>query len=257
MTTGVRLEGKIAVITGATSGFGTAIARLFASEGAALILHGRRADAGAALVEELSARGSDVRFQSGDVGEEADAEALAALARQAHGRIDALVLNAGIGYPGIGPFWEVSAEDFDQVFRTNVRGVWLCARACTPLLRPGAAIVVMASMSSLIVYPGETVYSASKGAVLQLARGMAGDLAERGIRVNALCPGICDTPLTRWFIDRADDPDAAEAEFDAVAPLGRMGTAEEIARAALFLATEESSYCTGASLLADGGVTIR
>src|SRR6266508_1196297 len=188
---------------------------------------------------------------------ERDADALAACVRGAHGRIDVLVLNAGIGYPGTGPFWEVPPQEFDLVFGTNVRGVWLCARAAAPLLGRGASVVVMASMSSFVVYPGETVYSASKGAVLQLARGMAGDLAPRGIRVNALCPGICDTPLTRWFIDTADDPTATEAEFAAFAPLERMGTADEIARATLFLATEDSSYCTGSSLLIDGGATIR
>jgi len=253
-----RLQGKVAVVTGATSGFGEAIAWLFAAEGAVLVLGGRRSDAGEALVAELSSHlGSNVRFVAGDVGNERDAEALAACAREEHRRIDVLVLNAGIGYPGTGPFWEVPPEEFDLVFRTNVRGAWLCARAAAPLLGRGASVIVMASMSSFVVYPGETVYSASKGAVLQLARGMAGDFAPRGVRVNALCPGICETPLTRWFIDQADDPIVTEAEFEAFAPLGRMGTAEEIARAALFLATEDSSYCTGSSLLIDGGATIR
>ena len=254
---GARLSGKIAVVTGATSGFGAAIARLFAAEGASLVLGGRRSDAGQALVTELRRAGADVRFVAGDVGDEHDAQALADCTREAHGRIDVLVLNAGIGFPGTGPFWEVTPDDFDQVFRTNVRGAWLCARAAAPLMGRGGSIVVMASMNSYIVYPGETVYSASKGAALQLARGMAGDLAERGVRVNALCPGICETPLTRWFIDGSDDPTATEAEYNALSPLGRMGTAEEIARATLFLATDESSFCTGASLLADGGVTIR
>lgn len=257
VTSSQRLKGKVAVVTGATSGFGEAIARLFATEGAALVLGGRRSGAGEALSAELRSLGADAQFVAGDVGNERDADALAACARGAHGRIDVLVLNAGIGYPGTGPFWEVPPQEFDLVFGTNVRGVWLCARAAAPLLGRGASVVVMASMSSFVVYPGETVYSASKGAVLQLARGMAGDLAPRGIRVNALCPGICDTPLTRWFIDTADDPTATEAEFAAFAPLERMGTADEIARATLFLATEDSSYCTGSSLLIDGGATIR
>lgn len=246
-----RLKGKVAVVTGATSGFGEAIARLFAAQGASIILSGRRSDVGEATAAEL-----DGRFVAGDVGDEETANAIVAVAAE-RGRIDILVLNAGIGHPGTGPFWEVDPADFDLVFRTNVRGIFLCARAAVPLIPRNGSIVVMASMSSYIVFPGETVYSASKGAVLQLARGMAGDLAERGIRVNAFCPGICDTPMTRYFINTSPDPAATEMEFTGAAPIGRMGTADEIARAALFLASDEASYCTGASLVADGGYMVR
>jgi NAD(P)-dependent dehydrogenase (short-subunit alcohol dehydrogenase family) len=253
----LRLKDKIAVVTGATSGFGRAIALLFGEEGASLVLHGRDTRRGAELVEQLTAIGTRAIFVSGDIATVQAAEELAAAVEENCGRVDVLVLNAGIGIPGIGPFWEVEPEEFDLVFAINVRGVWLAARTLRPLMGRGGSIVVMGSMSSFIVYPGETVYSASKGAVLQLARGMAGDLAETGIRVNALCPGICDTPLTRWFIDNSKDPAATEAEYHAAAPLGRMGTSEEIARAALFLATDESSYCTGSSLVSDGGIMIR
>jgi NAD(P)-dependent dehydrogenase (short-subunit alcohol dehydrogenase family) len=253
----MRLDGKVAVITGATSGFGLEIARLFAREGASLVLNGRRTHAGEQLAAELRSTGTEAHFVNGDVGLEATGDAIATCARERFGRIDSLVLSAGVANVGIGPFWEVRPDDFDEVFRVNVRGVWMCARAAAPLLGEGATVVVMASMSSFVVYPGESVYSASKGAVLQLARGMAGDLAERGVRVNALCPGICDTPLTRWFIDRSDDPTATEAEYAAAAPLGRMGTSDEIAKATLFLASDESSFSTGASLVADGGLMIR
>ena len=257
VSSGGRLEGKVAVVTGATSGFGEAIARLFAAEGAALVLSGRRVESGEALIAELADVGAGARFVPGDVGEEASAEGVAACAKHAFGRVDTAVLNAGIGRPGLGPFWEVEPTDFDLVFRTNVRGVFLGARALAPLMEAGGSIVVMASMSSFIVNEDETVYSASKGAALQLARGMAADLAPRGVRVNALCPGVCDTPMTRWWINSQPDRAAAEAEANGFALLGRMGTADEIARAALFLASDESSYCTGASLVADGGVTIR
>lgn len=253
----MQLENKVAVVTGATSGFGHAIALLFAEEGASLVLNGRNEDRGAVLVRELGEAGTDAVFVAGDVAVEKTAERIADAARERHGRIDALVLNAGIGYPGVGAFWEVPAAEFDEVFATNVRGAWLCAKAARPIMARGGSIVVMASMSSFVVYPGETIYSSSKGAVLQLARGMAGDLAEHGIRVNALCPGICDTPLTRWFIDGSGDSAAVEAEYAAAAPLGRMGSADEIARATLFLASDQSSFTTGASLVCDGGVTIR
>lgn len=250
------MRGKVGVVTGATSGLGLAIARLFASEGASLVLNGRRADVGHDVASALRDAGANTQFVAGDVGLAETAEAIVACARERFGRIDTMVLSAGIGNVGIGPFWQVSEEEYDEVFRVNVRGVWLCARAAVPLLGAGATIVVIASVSSFVSPPGEGIYAASKGAVLQLMRGMAGDLAGRGVRVNALCPGICDTPMTRWFIDRSNDPAATEASYAASARMGRMGTAEEIARAALFLAGGESSFTTGASLVCDGGQLI-
>lgn len=253
----MRLEHKVAVVTGATGGFGLAIAKTFAREGAALILNGRRAEHGERIADELQKQGARVSFVPGDVGDPATGAAIASCAREEHGRVDVLILNAGIATIGLGPFWEVEVDEFDQVLKTNVRGVWLCARAAAPLLPRGGSVVVVASIESYVAYPGETIYCASKGAALQLARGMASDLAPRGIRVNALCPGICDTPLTRWFIDEADDPAALEEEYKAAAPMGRMGTADEIALAALHLASDESSYTTGASLVCDGGFLLR
>jgi NAD(P)-dependent dehydrogenase (short-subunit alcohol dehydrogenase family) len=251
-----RLSKKVCVVTGATSGFWLEIARLFASEGASLVLNGRRDELGQALARELRDAGTEAYFVCGDVGLADTGDAIAACARENFGRIDSLVLNAGIGNLGVGPFWEVSEHDYDEVFRVNARGVWLCARAAVPLLGTGATIVVMASVSSFVSNPGEAIYGASKGAVIQLMRGMAVDLAERGVRVNAVCPGICDTPLTRWFIERSEYPAETEARYAAAARMGRMGTSREIAHAALFLACDESSFMTGASLVCDGGKTI-
>ena len=253
----MRLQGKVAVITGATSGFGTAIARLFAAEGASLILGGRRADIGETLAAELRAGSHEVDFVPGDVSDEGTAACIAEHAGKRHGRIDVLVLNAGSNEAGTKPFWEVSPDEFDAVLRTNVRGVWLGARAAVPLMPDGGSIVVMASQQSVIVCPGNTTYAASKGAALQLARGMALDLAPRGIRVNALCPGICETPLTRGYIDGTADPAATEAAMRKLAPLGRFGTAGEIAEHTLFLASNQSAFITGVGLIADGGTTIR
>ena len=253
----MRLTDKVAIVTGATSGFGQAIARLFASEGAHLILNARRAASAQGLLEELARGGSQAEFVEGDVGEERTAMELAQRARARYGRIDILVLNAGIGTADATPFWETTPEEFDRVMRTNVRAVWLCARAAVPLMPRGGSVVVMASQQSYIVCEGNTAYAASKGAALQLARGMALDLAGRGIRVNALCPGICDTPLTRHYIGRAADAEACEASFRSLAPLNRFGTPEEIAQHTLFLASDQSSFITGIGLLADGGTTLR
>jgi len=251
------LKDKVAVVTGATSGFGLAIARLFAKEGAQLILNARRPELGEPLVAELASAGHAAQFVGGDVGDERTAQAIANCARGIQGRIDVLILNAGINTAEPQPFWEVAPAEFDQMMRTNVRAVYLGARAAVPLMSTGGAIVVMASQQSYNVCEGNATYAASKGAALQLARGMALDLAPRGIRVNALCPGICETPMTRSFIDRASDPARCEQEFRALAPLGRFGTCEEIAQHALFLASEQSSFITGAGLVADGGTTVR
>jgi NAD(P)-dependent dehydrogenase (short-subunit alcohol dehydrogenase family) len=254
----MRLENKVAIVTGATSGFGAAIARLFAAEGAHQVLTGRRADAGDDLVAELRRVGKgQAHFVSGDAGEERTAGEVARAAREVHGHVDILVLNAGINTRDPKAFWEVSPEEFDRVLCTNVRAIWLQARAAVPLLRPGASIVVMASQQSYNVCEGNATYAASKGAALQLARGMALDLAPRGVRVNALCPGICETPMTRSFIERAEDPARCEREFKALAPLGRFGTAQEIAEHTLFLASDQSSFITGIGLIADGGTTLR
>jgi NAD(P)-dependent dehydrogenase (short-subunit alcohol dehydrogenase family) len=253
----MRLKDKVAIVTGATSGFGLAIARLFAKEGARLILNARQPSGGVLLLEELAKTGTPVEFVAGDAGDEHTANELAERARSLYGSIDILVLNAGIGTAEASPFWEVEPAEFDRVLRTNVRAVWLGARAAVPLMTHGGAIVVMASQQSYIVCEGNATYAASKGAALQLARGMALDLAPRGIRVNALCPGICETPLTRHYINQAADPVAHEASFRSLAPLGRFGTAEEIAEHTLFLASDQSSFITGIGLIADGGTTLR
>lgn len=251
-----QLEGKVALITGATSGIGAALARRFAAEGADLVLGGRRAQLGEAIASELRAGARRVHFVEADVAEEEGADALARAVKERFGSLDTVVLNAGVSDQGRGEFWSVTPAAFDRLYRTNVRGVWLVARAVVPLLRPGAAVVVMASMASYAVLPGESLYSATKGALIQLTRAMALDLAPRSVRVNALCPGYTDSGQTLALLDAADDPDGLAAEFAAASPLGRMATEREITGAAVFLASNASSYCTGTSLLVDGGVTL-
>jgi 3-oxoacyl-[acyl-carrier protein] reductase len=236
----MRLDGKVAVITGATSGFGRAIADRFAVEGAALVLSGRRAALGEQIVAELQAAGADASFVAGDVADPTTSDAIAETARDRYGRIDVLVLNAGIGRPGVGPFWTVPIEDFDELFATNVRGVWLVARAAVPLMSSGGSIVVMASISSYMVSPEETLYSATKGAVLQLARGMAGDLAERGIRVNAVNPGPTATGWTEGI-----EPTRM--------PFGRWGEPDDAARLIAWLCGDEGRWVTGQVIDSEGG----
>ena len=253
----MRLEGKVAVVTGATAGIGLAVARRFAEEGAKLVLNGRRPDLLGETADALRADGAEVVAVAGDVADPATSDALATEARENFGHVDIAVLNAGLMVPGIGPFWEVPPDEFDQIFNVNVRGLWLNARALVPLMEPGSAFVVVASAASFIAAPTESIYGASKGAVLQLMRGMAIDLVERGIRVNALCPGLTDTPTQRAMINAAEDPVAMEAEFNSVAPMGRMGKPEEMAAAAVYLASDESSYTTGTHLVCDGGVMIQ
>jgi NAD(P)-dependent dehydrogenase (short-subunit alcohol dehydrogenase family) len=250
-----RLQGKVAVVTGGTTGIGAAITGRLAREGAHVTFGGRREAPGAELAEKLTAKGLDVAFVSCDVSEEAGAEKLVAAAASGRGRVDVVVLNAGIVYPGHGKFWEVAPEDFDTVMRVNVGGAFLTARAAVPHMREGGSIVAIASMASLVILPNESVYSTSKGAMLQLVRGMAVDLAERGVRVNAVCPGFTDAGQTHEVLEASDDAAKLLDSFNS-APLGRMGTAEEMAGAVAFFASDDSTFCTGASLVADGGFTL-
>src|SRR4051794_28254897 len=155
----MKLKGRTAVVTGATSGFGEATALLFAREGASVIAHGRNADRGSALVDRLRRFDVEAHFVRGDVGDPAGATVLAEVARAEFGHLDVLVLNAGIADIGFGPFWEVPVEDFDRLWATNVRGMWLCARACAPLVREGGSIIAMGSTNSTVVEPGGAAYA--------------------------------------------------------------------------------------------------
>lgn len=252
----MRLDQKIAVITGATSGIGAAIAVAFAQEGARLVLNGRRASLDSELVAQLEETGATFDYVSADVAKAADAASIADFVSQRYGVLDVLVLNAGV--ISLGPFWELSEEQFDEMMAVNVRGMWLTARACEPLLAEGSAIVGLGSVCSYVVPAGESMYSATKGAALQLVRGMAIDLAPRGIRANALCPGaIGEAGMTQNDIDASDDPVALEKMYESVIPLSRLGSLRDVAAAAVYLASDDSSYVTGTSLVVDGGYMIQ
>jgi NAD(P)-dependent dehydrogenase (short-subunit alcohol dehydrogenase family) len=250
------LAGKVAVVTGAGAGIGLAAAQRLAAAGAAVVLGERDATRLEAAVAALHAAGATVVGHVGDVGVTADAEALAAGALHAHGRIDVLVCCAGI--QRYGSVVETSDETWQEVLSTNVTGVFNAARACLPALaRQGGAIVTVASVQALAAQSGSAAYVASKGAVLMLTKAMALDHAAEGVRVNCVCPGSVDTPMLRWAAaELAGDGDPAElvGAWGRGHPLGRVARPDEVAEAILFLASERASFITGAELKVDGGL---
>ena len=251
-----RLEGKVAIVTGAGVGIGRAVCERFAEEGAEVVPTSRtreHLEETAAAVQRISGR--EPRSFVLDVGQHRSAERVVGEVGGDFGRIDIVCNNAGIELPHAPPVERVTDEEWESVFRVNVTGMFRVCRAALRFMGDGGSIVNLGSMNSFVAWPNDAPYTASKGAVLQLSRALAVDLAQRNIRVNCVCPGIIDTPLTRSFIDAADDADATVAEYEAVAPLRRMGTAREVANCVVFLASDEASFVTGAALLVDGGST--
>lgn len=238
-----KLNGKVAVVTGGSSGIGYAIAKRFVSEGARVFITGRRADA-----LERAAREIGAEAVAGDASNEADLDRLL----KTVGRFDVLVANAGAN--GAMPLAEGTAAHFDQLFDANVRSVYLLVAKATPLLNDGGSIVLVASAMHAKGLPGLSVYSATKAAVRSFARSFAADLKERKIRVNSLSPGAVDTPLLVATVPD-DQKKALLDTYSSWIPLGRVGRPEEMASAALFLASSESSYLTGSDIVADGGFT--
>lgn len=250
-----KLRDKVTVITGATGGIGSAIARRFADEGAKLILAGRSQMRAATLLESLRANGATANFVIGDVRSEEFVDALRETVCREYGRIDILVLNAGA--ITFAPTWEITPTQFDEMMNVNVRAPWLCVRALHRLLSDNASIVVTGSVSATTHFPGETVYCMSKAALTPLVNGLAVELGERGIRVNALCPGVIgEAGMSQDAIDASSDPRQAVAANIANTPLRRLGSPDEVADAALYLASDRSAFITGTSLVLDGGLTV-
>jgi meso-butanediol dehydrogenase/(S,S)-butanediol dehydrogenase/diacetyl reductase len=253
-----RVEGRVALVTGAGSGIGQATCVRLAEEGAEVLVTSRSAD----HVEETCSQVAEVsgRRPLGlplDVAEGAAVDRAVDEAAARLGRIDIVVANAGFGLPDAPSLPETGDEDWERLFAVNVTGVFKICRAALRHMPDGGAIVTVGSINSFVSWPGDGAYTATKGAVLQLTRGLAVDLAPRRIRANCVCPGVIHTPFTQLWLDRADDPEALATEYAAVAPLNRMGTAREIANCILFLASDEASFVTGAALVADGGTVIR
>ena len=249
----MRLRDKVAIITGAGTGIGEAIAHKFAREGARLVVSGLPADSVQDVAEAIASAGGQVQPHLGDLAEELDARACVQLALQSFGSLDVLVSNAGIFIANA----ETDAyriEDFDRTIRNNVRTAFLMTKFALPHLQTSRGnIVFTGSEAGLNGSPGFTPYGGSKGFLHAFMKGVALEQAPYGVRANCVCPGPIDTAWTRG----SDSPIALAAQdgIDAMVPLGRRGTPEEIAKIIAFLASDEASYVTGALWLADGGVT--
>jgi NAD(P)-dependent dehydrogenase (short-subunit alcohol dehydrogenase family) len=255
---GPRFTNRVAVVTGGAKGIGAATVRLLAAEGAAVVIGDVDAGAGAALAAQLAAEAHRARFTRCDVARAADAESLVRAAVEAFGGLDLLVNNAGVALARSAA--ETSEDEWDRVIDINLKGAWLCARHAIPEIarRGGGAIVNVASNAGLVGFPNLAAYCASKGGLVLLTKAMALDCAAQRIRVNAVCPGHTRTPMGDGFVAAQADPEAFVAEFvNRQHPIGRMAEADEIARAILFLASDEASFVTGAVLAADGGYTAR
>ena len=243
-----RLAGKIAVITGGTSGIGLATAEEFVAEGAHVFIMGRRL---AVLDQAVAALGADVTAVQGDVAQAADLDQLYETVRAQRGRLDVLFANAGGG--AFAPLGSITAADFDRTFDINVKGTLFTVQKALPLMGAGGSIILTGSTTGSTGTPAFSVYSASKAAVRNFARTWALDLKGTGIRVNVLSPGPTSTPGLLGLANSPQEEQSLLSSLSAQVPLGRVGTPKEIAGAAVFLASDASSFMTGSELFVDGG----
>lgn len=253
----MKLGGEVALVTGAGGGIGRAVALAFAAEGArvGVNVHANR-DGGAATLAAIREAGGDGLVLPGDVSIPGEADAMVAALRTTFGPVGVLVNNAGIGAPGsVDTVREIDIADWDRVMAVNLRGALLAARAClADMVTAGrGAIVNIASIRGITAARGLAAYGTSKGGLIALTRQMAIDHARDGIRVNAISPGFVESEMLRGYIDRQPDPAAAQALFASAAALDHIGRPEDIAEAAVFLASEEASFVVGANLVVDGG----
>ena len=244
-----KLEGKVAVITGGSSGIGLATARRFVAEGAYVYITGRRQRELDAAMRQI---GKHVTAVQGDVSQLADLDRLYATVKQQHGRIDIVFANAGVGreFASLG---EISEAHFDNTFNINVKGLLFTVQKALPLLQDGGSIILTASINSIKSFPESSVYSATKAAVRSFARSWTLDLQARKIRVNAVSPGSTNTPGLSALGLTEEQRKQFLTSRAATIPLGRLGDPDEIAKAVVFLASDDSSFITGIELFVDGG----
>jgi NAD(P)-dependent dehydrogenase (short-subunit alcohol dehydrogenase family) len=250
-----RLAGRVALVSGGTRGIGEAIVRLFAAEGASVAFSGRRAADGEALARALETDGAAGFYVNADVSIEDDVRRLVAATLDRFGRLDILVNNAGI--TATGRVEEMDVDTWRSVMEHNMTSMFLVSREAIPALRAsgGGSIINLGSTYGVVGSAGNAAYGVSKAGAISFSKHLALELAADHIRVNALCPGGTMTPMNLEWAAAQDDPEEAQRALAARHPIGRLSSPDEQARAALFLASDDSSYVTGTALMADGGYT--
>jgi NAD(P)-dependent dehydrogenase (short-subunit alcohol dehydrogenase family) len=243
-----KLDGKIALVTGGNSGIGLATAKRFVAEGAYVYITGRREAELSTAVRDI---GKNVTGVQGDVAKLGDLDRLFARIKQEHGRLDVVFANAGIAK--YAPLDKITEEVYSSIFDVNVKGVLFTVQKAAPLLPDGASIILNASIVGSKGFGSNAVYSATKAAVRSFARTLTTELKERRIRVNAISPGYTDTPGFDGLLASSETVRERMKLLPAVVPAGRMGTPDEVAKAVVFLASDDSSYITGVELFVDGG----
>ncbi len=252
-----RLSNKVALITGSAGGIGRGIAMRFAQEGAKVGVLDLSVATSQKVVDEIEALGGQALALGVDISQEKEVESAVAQLRSAFGPVNVLVNNAAV-MPS-GRLHETEPADFDRCLNVNLRGAYLVSRAVIPemLERREGSIIHMASVTAILGLPGVAAYSATKGALVALARAMSTDYARFGIRINAVSPGTIDSPMLHDFIASQSDPEYYRKAFDDMHPIGRVGTIAEVANVFVFLASDESSFVTGANYEVDGGLGVK
>jgi dihydroanticapsin dehydrogenase len=251
----MRVDKKVAIVTGAGSGIGEASAIRLAEEGAIVICADINGAAAESVAQGIVASGGKATAAAIDISDDKECDAVVASAIKDFGTVDILVNNAGVNLPGV--FHEVTNETIDRTLSVNIKGAMYLTRAVLPaMLKQGSgSIVNMSSVNGLVSEPYLSVYSASKGAIVMFTRGIALDYAKTGVRCNAICPGWVDTPINHAHAKMLGGLDHVYKTIDSFQPIGRPGTPREIANLVLFLASDESSFMTGSIVSADGGMT--
>ena len=253
------LDGKVAIITGGTSGVGYTAAEIFAKEGAKVVIVGRRREPGEEAQTKLRAMGHEVLFVSADISVEADVQRMVTATLEAHGKIDVAFLNSGVSSSGAS-IVDMTEEDFTSCLNNNLKGPFLCLKHLIPhLTAPGGTVVLTSSIASLSGTPNRAAYASAKAGLNMLARAAAMEVAPSGVRVNVVCPAGILTPMAMAYAERVahryGGVEEALAASHALHPLGRMATPKDIADVALFLASDASRMMTGQIVSVDGGMS--